>query len=78
MYLNKYVILSSLEFRLINNLHEKRMLILFRLTFLNLRGFFIKLNANCPQNPFLHTVMGLIIHILVQSNLTPKYVTNQP
>ena len=42
----------------------KLMLIFLRLRFLNLSGYFIKLNAICPQNLVLHYTMGLFIHIL--------------
>ena len=41
------------------------MLILLRLRFLNLSGYFIKLNTNCPQNLFLHYIIRLFIHILL-------------
>ena len=40
------------------------MLIFLRLRFLNLSGYFIKLNTICPQNLFLHYTMRLFIHIL--------------
>ena len=65
MYLNKYIILSSSEFILISTLRGKLMLILLRLRFLNLSGYFIKLNTICPQNLFLHYTMRLFIHILL-------------
>ena len=64
MYLNKYIILSSSEFILISTLRGKLMLILLRLRFLNLSGYFIKLNTICTQNLFLHYTMRLFIHIL--------------
>ena len=41
------------------------MLILLRLRFLSLSGYFVKLNTICPQNLFLHYTMPLFIHILL-------------
>ena len=56
--------IKSSEFILISTLRGKLMLIFLRLRFLNLSGYFIKLNATCPQNLFLHYTMRLFIHIL--------------
>ena len=53
------------------------MLMLLRLRFLNLSGYFIKLNTICPQNLFLHYIMRLFIHILLQFNLG-LYLCHQP
>ena len=50
---------------MISTLCEKPMLMLLRLRFLNLSGYFIKLNTICPQNLFLHYIMRLFIHILL-------------
>ena len=61
MYLNKYIILISSEFILISTLRGKLMLILLRLRFVNLSGYFIKLNTICPQNLFLHYTMFIFI-----------------
>ena len=41
------------------------MLSLLRLRFLNLSGYFIKLNTIYPQNLFLHYTMPLFIHSLL-------------
>jgi len=61
---------------LISTLRGKPMLILLRLRFLNLSGYFIKLNTICPQNVFLHYIMRLLSYcnfIWDSSN-----ATNQP
>ena len=57
----------SSEFILISTLRGKPMLILLRLRFLNLSGYFGKLNtiSICPQNLFLHYIMRFSIHILL-------------
>ena len=53
------------------------MLLLLRLRFRNLSGYFIQLNTICPQNLFLHYTMPLFIHILLQFNLG-LYLCHQP
>ena len=62
-----FIILLDLKFKeaLISTLRGKLMSILFPLRFLNLSGYFIKLNTICPQNLFLHYTMPLFIHILL-------------
>ena len=62
-----FIILLDLKFKeaLINTLRGKLMSILFPLRFLNLSGYFIKLNTICPQNLFLHYTTRLFIHILL-------------
>ena len=47
------------------------------LRFLNLSGYFIKPSTICPQNLFLHYIMRLFIHILLQFNLG-LYLCHQP
>ena len=79
MYLNKYIILSSSEFMLISTLRGKLMLILLRLRFLNLPGYFIKLNTICTQNLFFTLYYALIYPYLtdLQFNLG-LYLCHQP
>ena len=78
MYLNKYIILISSEFILISTLRGKLMLILLRLRFLNLPGYFIKLNTICTQNLFFTLYYALIYPYLTYCNLiwASTYVTN--
>ena len=64
--------IKFLEFILISTLHTvhgKLILILLQLRFLNLSGYFIKLNTIGPQNLFLHYTMHLFIHILLTATL---------
>ena len=62
---------------MISTLRGKLMLILLRLRFRNLSGYFIKLNTICPQNLFLHNTLPFFIHILLQFNLG-LYLCHQP
>ena len=64
-----FIILLDLKFKeaLISILRGKLMSILLRLRFLNLSGYFIKLNTIFPQSLSLHYTMRLFIHILLNA-----------
>ena len=64
-----FIILLDLKFKeaLISTLRGKLMSILLRLRFLNLSGYFIKLNTIFPQNLSLHYTMRLFILILLNA-----------
>ena len=62
---------------MISSLRGKLMLLLLRLRFRNLSGYFIQLNTIFLQNLFLHYTMPLFIHMLLQFNLG-LYLYHQP